>query len=72
MAFTADAAFHLLATAHAQDRLAHAYLITGPAGAGKLALAQGPDLRFHLLHAGRSAEELDAEIWQRVRKKFGD
>ena len=39
MALTTDAAFQLLATAHAQDRLAHAYLITGPAGSGKLALA---------------------------------
>jgi DNA polymerase-3 subunit delta' len=39
MALTADAAFQLLATAHAQDRLAHAYLIAGPAGSGKLALA---------------------------------
>jgi len=38
MAFTADAAYQLLATAHAQDRLAHAYLLTGPAGSGKLAL----------------------------------
>ena len=47
MAFTADAAFQLLATAHAQDRLAHAYLITGPTGAGKLALATR--LAAHLL-----------------------
>jgi DNA polymerase-3 subunit delta' len=39
MAFTADAAYQLFATAHAQDRLAHAYLITGPVGSGKLALA---------------------------------
>jgi len=39
MAFTSHAAAQLLATAHAQDRLAHAYLITGPAGSGKLALA---------------------------------
>lgn len=39
MAFTADVAYQLLATTHAQDRLAHAYLITGPAGSGKLALA---------------------------------
>ncbi len=39
MALTADTAYQLLASAHAQDRLAHAYLITGPAGSGKLALA---------------------------------
>lgn len=39
MAFTTDDAYQLLATAHAQDRLAHAYLITGPVGSGKLALA---------------------------------
>ena len=39
MAFTTDAAYQLLATAHAQDRLAHAYLITGPVGSGKAALA---------------------------------
>lgn len=39
MAFTTDAASQLLASAHAQDRLAHAYLITGPVGSGKAALA---------------------------------
>jgi len=39
MSFTTDAAAQLLASAHAHDRLAHAYLITGPAGSGKLALA---------------------------------
>jgi DNA polymerase-3 subunit delta' len=39
MAFTADQAFSLLQAAHAQDRLAHAYLITGPTGSGKRSLA---------------------------------
>lgn len=39
MPFTADEAFTLLKSAHAQDRLAHAYLITGPAGSGKRDLA---------------------------------
>jgi DNA polymerase-3 subunit delta' len=37
--FTADEAFHLLHRAQAQDRLAHAYLLTGPIGSGKRALA---------------------------------
>jgi DNA polymerase-3 subunit delta' len=39
MAFTSDAAFELLARASDQNRLAHAYLLTGPAGAGKTDLA---------------------------------
>lgn len=39
MAFTADEALALLTKAHAQQRLGHAYLITGPIGSGKRALA---------------------------------
>jgi DNA polymerase-3 subunit delta' len=39
MPFTPDEAFSLLQSAHAHDRLAHAYLITGPVGSGKRALA---------------------------------
>ena len=39
MAFTAEEGGALLERAHAQGRLAHAYLITGPAGCGKRALA---------------------------------
>jgi len=39
MAFTADAALDLLRSAHAKDRLAHAYLISGPIGSGKRRLA---------------------------------
>lgn len=39
MPFTADEAFTLLESAHAHHRFAHAYLITGPAGSGKRALA---------------------------------
>lgn len=39
MAFTADEALALLRKAHTQDRLAHAYLITGPVGSGKRPLA---------------------------------
>jgi len=37
--FTADEAFTLLQRAQKQDRLAHAYLLTGPTGSGKRALA---------------------------------
>ena len=59
MAFTADAAYQLLATAHAQDRLAHAYLITGPAGAGKLALATR--LAAHLLGTDSPLEHPDCQ-----------
>jgi DNA polymerase-3 subunit delta' len=40
MAFTAADALALLRRAHEQDRLAHAYLITGPVGAGKRMLAR--------------------------------
>lgn len=39
MAFSPDAAFAYLRRAFEQQRLAHAYLISGPAGAGKRALA---------------------------------
>jgi DNA polymerase-3 subunit delta' len=39
MPFTADEAYQLLHRADAKDRLAHAYLLTGPAGSGKRALA---------------------------------
>lgn len=40
MSFSADAAFDLLRRAHAQDRLAHAYLLAGPRGSGKRKLAE--------------------------------
>jgi DNA polymerase III subunit delta' len=39
MPFSRDTALNLLRRAHDQNRLAHAYLITGPAGSGKQALA---------------------------------
>jgi DNA polymerase-3 subunit delta' len=39
MSFSADAAFNLLSRAHAQNRLAHAYLLAGPRGSGKRRLA---------------------------------
>jgi DNA polymerase III subunit delta' len=39
VAFTADEAFTLLRRAQANDRLAHAYLITGPLGSGARELA---------------------------------
>ena len=39
MAFTPEIALQYLRGAQARDRLAHAYLITGPAGSGKRALA---------------------------------
>ncbi|MDG1358109.1 MAG: hypothetical protein P8P36_07950 [Akkermansiaceae bacterium] len=39
MAYTADKAFGLIEEAHDRGRLAHAFLITGPAGSGKASLA---------------------------------
>src|ERR1700757_4721327 len=39
MAFSPDAALNLLKRAHKQNRLAHAYLISGPVGSGKRTLA---------------------------------
>src|SRR3712207_3774714 len=39
MAFPPDAAFSYLRRAHEQNRLAHAYLISGAPGSGKRALA---------------------------------
>lgn len=40
MSFSPDKAYDLIAQSHEQGRLAHAYLITGPVGAGKSALAE--------------------------------
>src|SRR5215469_17800280 len=39
MAFSCETAFKYLRHAHQQNRLAHAYLITGPPGSGKGVLA---------------------------------
>ncbi len=39
MAFSTETAFDLIRRAWKQDRLAHAYLVSGPAGSGKKALA---------------------------------
>lgn len=39
MAFTADRAFELVQEAHGRERLAHAFLISGPRGSGKEELA---------------------------------
>jgi DNA polymerase-3 subunit delta' len=39
MAFSRETAFDYLRRSHAQNRLAHAYLISGPAGSGKQQLA---------------------------------
>jgi DNA polymerase-3 subunit delta' len=47
MPFTSHEALELLRRAHAQDRLAHAYLLTGPAGAGKRALARNLSALLH-------------------------
>jgi DNA polymerase-3 subunit delta' len=47
MPFPAPEALRLLTQAHSQDRLAHAYLITGPEGSGKRQLAAA--LCGHLL-----------------------
>src|SRR5258708_561586 len=54
MPFTADEAFSLLQSAHAQNRLHHAYLITGSAGSGKRALAN----RICTLLIGKKIESL--------------
>ncbi|MEI8107666.1 MAG: hypothetical protein WCI46_07605 [Verrucomicrobiota bacterium] len=40
MALTPDTAEQVFLRAHAEDRLAHAYLITGPSGVGKVDLAR--------------------------------
>ncbi len=56
MAFLPEAAFSYLSRAHEQSRLAHAYLISGPVGAGKRALAS----RVANLANGTSAEDIFA------------
>lgn len=55
MAFLVDQAFDYLRRSYEEDRLAHAYLITGPEGAGKTALA----LKLVALTAGVRAERLE-------------
>ena len=55
MSFTVEKAFELLSGAHANSRLAHAYLITGNEGCGKRHLAAS---LIHLLNG--SGEEGDA------------
>ncbi|MEM9480286.1 MAG: hypothetical protein AAGA58_11600 [Verrucomicrobiota bacterium] len=58
MAYDLNAAFDLLQTAHGQQRLAHAYLISGPEKSGKAALA----LKLvHLLGASEAEEEGDLD-----------
>jgi DNA polymerase-3 subunit delta' len=54
MPFTADEAFSLIQSAHAQNRLHHAYLITGPVGSGKRVLAN----RISELLLGEKVENL--------------
>lgn len=56
MAFSPDSAFSYLDRAHEQNRLAHAYLISGAPGAGKRALAA----RLANLVNGTAAEDVFA------------
>ncbi len=56
MAFSPEAAFSYLQRAHREDRLAHAYLISGAPGAGKRRLAA----RLANLANGTSAEDIFA------------
>ncbi|MDB6152804.1 MAG: dna polymerase iii delta subunit [Chthoniobacteraceae bacterium] len=60
MALFAADALELLSRAHAQDRLAHAYLITGPQGSGKRQLAT--DLAALILGTPEPLKHPDAHI----------
>lgn len=54
MSFSPDKALGLLQSAHQKDRLAHAYLITGPEGSGK------QDLAFRLICAVNNIAQTDS------------
>jgi len=56
MSFTVERAFDLLTSAHANERLAHAYLITGEEGSGKRELAVR---LIQLVNSGGSASAAD-------------
>ena len=62
MAFSVDHAFAYLQQSHAQGRLAHAYLITGPEGAGKDELARKLIALINDLHAGQVETMRDPHV----------
>lgn len=57
MAFTVPKAFDLVAAAHERERLAHAFLITGPNGCGK------EELAAKMAHLLNGKKEADADLW---------
>ena len=63
MSFAIDSAFQYLQRGHSHGRLAHAYLITGPAGSGKRELAA----RLIALVNGVEADSLDRMLGDSVR-----
>lgn len=82
MAFTVDKAFELISSAHERERLAHAFLITGPKGSGKSELAarmgdllngkgdEGEDLWGEPVEStAPSLEELEGEFIRAVRPR---
>lgn len=63
MAFLIDQAFGYLQRSHAEDRLAHAYLLTGPEGAGKEALALRLIALTNDLHATAVSQIRDPHVF---------
>ncbi|MEJ6578393.1 MAG: hypothetical protein QNL33_17790 [Akkermansiaceae bacterium] len=69
MAFTVAKAFDLIAAAHERERLAHAFLITGPRGSGKQKLAAK---MADLLNGKKDEADLWGEPVEKVDPELDD
>ena len=71
MAFTAEKAYSLIESAYERNRLAHAFLITGEAGSGKVALAE-KIISLVNAEAEDSGVDLFGEVAEPVQKSLDE